>query len=262
MLVMPSLQDAFDVAHDVHHVAVALHGKGFGHLHAAGLGDAADVVARQVDQHHMLGTLLGVVDQFDLGGLVQLGRGAARARARQRADGDFLPLGRAFLAHQNLGAGADHMAVAKVVVIHVGAGVERAQRAVQRQRRLGVALVDALADLHLHEVAPGDQLLGVLHSGQVVLLGKVALRGVALRGLHLGRADRILELLAQFAQALLAVAVGLGAGRVGIDDEVQLARQVVDDRQLLALQQQDVGHAQGVGRAEFSSFFSMWRTAS
>ena len=73
------MQDAFHVAHDVHHMAVALHHKGLRHLHAAGFGDAADVVARQVDQHHVLGTFLGVVDEFDLGRLVLLWGGAAWA---------------------------------------------------------------------------------------------------------------------------------------------------------------------------------------
>jgi hypothetical protein len=58
------LQQAFDVADDVHDVRIALDGKGVGDLHAAGLGDAADVVARQVDQHQVLGALLGVGEQF------------------------------------------------------------------------------------------------------------------------------------------------------------------------------------------------------
>jgi hypothetical protein len=48
------------------------------------------------------------------------------------------------------------MEVAQVVVVHVGRRVQRAQRAVQAQRAFGVALLDALADLHLHEVAGGD----------------------------------------------------------------------------------------------------------
>jgi hypothetical protein len=58
------VQDAFDIADDVHHMAVALHREGFGDLDAADLGDAPDVVARQVDQHHVFGPFLRVVDQF------------------------------------------------------------------------------------------------------------------------------------------------------------------------------------------------------
>jgi hypothetical protein len=48
-------------------------------------------------------------------------------------------------------------------------------------------LLDALAHLHLHEVAGGDQFLGALDGGQVVRLGKLALGRVALRGLDLRR---------------------------------------------------------------------------
>ncbi|MCY1521654.1 hypothetical protein D9M68_564760 [compost metagenome] len=143
------------------------------------------------------------------------------------------------------------MEVAQVVVVHVGRRVQRTQRAVQRQRRFGVALADALAHLHLHEVAGGDHLLGALHGRKVVGLGEAALGRVRLRGLHDGRAHRVLELVLQLAQAALAHGIGLGLLRVGVDDQVELARQVVDDREFFALQQQDVGAAQRVGRAAF-----------
>jgi hypothetical protein len=157
---MPSFSRPFDVADDVHHVRVALDREGLGDLHAARLGDAADVVARQVDQHQVLGALLRVGQQFGFQRLVLLGRGAARARAGQRADRDLVALGRVLVAHQDLGAGADDLEVAHVVEVHVGRRVQRAQRAVQRQRALGVALAQPLADLHLHHVAGGDVLLG------------------------------------------------------------------------------------------------------
>lgn len=48
------------------------------------------------------------------------------------------------------------MEITKVVVIHIGAGVQRPQRPVQRQWRRGVALFDALAHLDLHKVTPGN----------------------------------------------------------------------------------------------------------
>ncbi|MDT4867762.1 hypothetical protein FQZ97_1026920 [compost metagenome] len=50
----------------------------------------------------MLGALLRVVDQFDLGGLVLLECGAARAGAGERPDDDLLPLVHLLLAHQDL----------------------------------------------------------------------------------------------------------------------------------------------------------------
>ena len=56
-------------------------------------------------------------------------------------------------------------------------------------------------------------------------------------------------MLLEVAQALLGVAVGLGLRRIGIDDQVELAGEVVDDGELLALQQQDVRATQRIGRA-------------
>ena len=91
----------------------------------------------------------------------------------------------------------------------------------------------------------------MLHGLQIVGLGKVALGRVALCLADHRRADRILELVFQFAQALLGVGVGLGRGRVGVNNQVELARQVVDHGQFFALQQQDVRTAQAVGRAGF-----------
>src|SRR5256885_6814851 len=111
------------------------------------------------------------------------------------------------------------------VVVHVGAGIERTQRAVQARSAGREALVDALAHLHLHEVARGDQLLGLLHGRQVVFLGKAALGRVALAGLDLRRADRVAQQILQLPQPLLGARIGLALAGVGIDDQVQLARQ-------------------------------------
>ena len=131
-------ENTLDIADDVHDVAVTLHRKSLGDLDRAGLGDATDVIARQIDQHDVLGALFRVIDQLLLGRLVSFGRGRARPRTSQRADGDFFAVHAVddgfFLPHQNLRRGPDHMEITEVVVVHVGAGVERAQRAVQRQR--------------------------------------------------------------------------------------------------------------------------------
>ena len=54
-----------------------------------------------------------------------------------------------------------------------------------------------------------------------------------------------------------------GLGRIGIDDQIQLAGQVVDHRQFFGQQQLDVGQAEIVFRApNAASRFSMWRTVS
>ena len=48
-------------------------------------------------------------------------------------------------------------------------------------------------------------------------------------------------------QPLAGLAVGFGLGRIGIDDEIDHAAEVVDDGQLVHHQQQQVGHTDGVG---------------
>ena len=125
-------QDAFDIAHDMHHMAVALDHKGFGHFDTTNLRDTPNVVARQVDQHHVFSALFRVVDEFKFCRFVCLWCDATWTRSSQWADGDFLALGRVFLTYQNFRRGSHHMGIAQVVVIHIGTGVERTQSAVQR----------------------------------------------------------------------------------------------------------------------------------
>src|SRR5690606_6555122 len=57
-------QAAAYVAHDVVHVGVTLHHHQLVDLDAAGAADAAEVVALEVDQHHVLGALLGMADHL------------------------------------------------------------------------------------------------------------------------------------------------------------------------------------------------------
>jgi len=54
------LELARDAAHQVHHVAVALHRAEGGYLDRSVGRDAAHVIAAQIHQHHMLGAFLGV----------------------------------------------------------------------------------------------------------------------------------------------------------------------------------------------------------
>ncbi len=54
--------------------------------HAARQGDPPQVVAGQVDQHHVLGTFLLVSAQGDLVGVVLRRRGPARLGPRDRPD--------------------------------------------------------------------------------------------------------------------------------------------------------------------------------
>ena len=77
----------------MHHVRVALDHHVFRQADGARSGDAADIVAAQVDEHEMLGDFLGVGEQFRLHGAV-LGLAAPAApRTRDRSHRDAPLLG-------------------------------------------------------------------------------------------------------------------------------------------------------------------------
>ena len=92
-----------------------------GDLHAAGARDAADVVAPEVDQHHVLGALLRVGEQLALDRESSSG---VAPRGRVPAIGRSVTLV-AVEPHQDLGRGADHVVVAEVEVVHVGRRIDR-----------------------------------------------------------------------------------------------------------------------------------------
>ncbi len=60
--------------------------------------------------------------------------------------------------------------------------------------------------------------------------------------------------LLQLSQTRLGLCISIGLRRVGVHDEGELAREVINHRQLFGLQQQDVGHAQIIGRARVHEF--------
>src|SRR5690606_15405349 len=65
--------------------------------------DAADIVAAEVEQHEVLGPLLGIADELLLQSRVRLGRCATRAGARERAERDAAVAN----THENFRRGAD-----------------------------------------------------------------------------------------------------------------------------------------------------------
>src|SRR5690606_38615402 len=203
--VEPGLQDALDVADDMLDVRVLLDRHLVGDPDGAGHRDAPDVIAREVDQHQVLGALLRVGEQFVGQRLVLLGRHAALAGPGEGTDGDALGLvatrrdrgGDAriglvayldrLLAHQDLGRGTDHVEIPEVVVVHVRRGVDRAQRPIQPQRRMGERLAQALADLDLHHVAGNDVFLRARDGREIVVAGELADDLGFLAGRRIGR---------------------------------------------------------------------------
>jgi hypothetical protein len=96
-------QPAFDDRHQVHDVRVAFQRHVLRHPHSAELGHAPDVVAAQVDQHHVLGALLLAGLQFLRQALIVLG-----VRPSRPGTGDRVGLHAPALdPHQHLRGGAD-----------------------------------------------------------------------------------------------------------------------------------------------------------
>ena len=93
---------AGDLAHDVHHVRVPLDDHVRRQLDRAGPRDAAHVVAREVDQHHVLGALLRIREQLGRERGVLRVRPPAAPRAGDRAQ-RHLAAGE---AHEGLRRGA------------------------------------------------------------------------------------------------------------------------------------------------------------
>ena len=69
-------------------MAVAFDEKTVGDFDRADAGDAADIVAAEIEQHQMLGAFLRIGEEFGFQRLVLVRRRAARARAGDRANGD------------------------------------------------------------------------------------------------------------------------------------------------------------------------------
>ena len=82
---------------------------------------------------------------------------------------------------------------------------------------------------------------------QVIALRKLAIFLAAHAGARMRRFDRARQPRLQFTQSLPRLRIGLALSRVGIDDQVNAARQVIDDGDFFGEQQQDVGHADVVG---------------
>ena len=163
------VQVAAHVAHDVDDVTVELVDHELVDAHRAVLADPAEVVALQVDQHDVLGAVLGV--EVELLGEVVGGERAAGPRA-----GDGAGLGPALGVERDeaLRRRADELVVAEVQVAGEGAGVHGAQRVVEVQAGQRVAEVQPLAEVGLEDVAGEDVLAGAAHDLLVLRLGVVA----------------------------------------------------------------------------------------
>ena len=99
------------------------------HAHRTGDADAPEVVAREIDEHCVLGTFLLVGAQIGSKQRVLLIIFAALPRACNGIGID----GIARYLDQHLGGGSDELYLTEVVVEHIGRGIDLSQPAVEEE---------------------------------------------------------------------------------------------------------------------------------
>ena len=152
--VRSSAQRPGDRRLQVHDVAVAADLHELHHLDRARPADPAQVVAAEVDQHHVLGPLLGIGQQLGLqGGVLGRCRPAGLGSGDRVGDRDV-----ALDRDQRLRAGADDVEAVQPEQVHVGARVDQPQHPVDVQRVGGGVHLEPLADHDLERLAGLDLL--------------------------------------------------------------------------------------------------------
>ena len=113
----------------MHDPGKALHRQQLRHPPGAGQRDAGDVVAGEIDQHHVFGQFLAVEPHLGLHPVVGIGAGAARTGAGDRLDLDDRGRSdRRDRADAGFGTGAEQgpVAVGKIEAIAGGLGLAQA----------------------------------------------------------------------------------------------------------------------------------------
>ena len=148
-----------------------------------GHADAREVVAAEVDEHHVLGAIL-------LGGEQPLGVAlAARGRAGDRVEARPASL----RLHVRLGRRADEREVAELEQEQIRRRVDAPQGAVDGERRRRRRPLGPLREHDLERVAAADVLLRLLDAALVLGAAREAHRLAAARRRLGGRLDRLGE---------------------------------------------------------------------
>mmetsp|Transcript_21136 Transcript_21136/g.68381 ORF Transcript_21136/g.68381 Transcript_21136/m.68381 type:complete len:375 (+) Transcript_21136:286-1410(+) len=191
---IPHIEAGFERARDgggdVHNVRVSFHLHELLHFDRAALGDGADVVAAEVDEHDVLGALLLVREKLHLDALVLFRAGPARARAGERAV-RHLPL---LDPAQNLGRGCHEHAPTRLQIEHVRARIDHAESAVNLERIRESSTLEAMREHELENVPGPNVLFGPLHRIEKLILAHVGFRdrciAAAEREIHQPRGER------------------------------------------------------------------------
>ena len=237
-----------NVADDVHHVAVAFDGVARGHPHARSLGNPADIVAAEVEQHQVFGPLFRVCEQAFLVLAVFLVGPPSRAGAGDRADRHFAVAH----PHEDFGARADHREARQVEEVEERRGVHPPKRAVERERRQRERAGEPLSQHHLEDVPGLDVVLRAQHH-RLVLVGRDHRlerhfgKRIVLQRLR-ARAGEAPEGLVDTLAGKLDRARWIGVPGPQRGDAMELVGQPVEHQHQRRSHDQDVGHLELASR--------------
>jgi hypothetical protein len=139
-------------------------------MHRAGLRDAAQIVARQVDEHDVLGVFLGIGQQLFLQQAVVDGVATARSSARDRTH----RCATARQLHQRFGRRADDGRVAELAEVHIRRGIQQPQRAIRLERLQLAQTREAHRQHQLIHIAGRDVFLHATHALDELCFGQAA----------------------------------------------------------------------------------------
>ena len=134
---------------------IAFDGKGFVHAHAAGIRDARQIVAHEVDDHEVLRPILDRCGKLPGQRTIELGLARPWARALHRLGLGFI----AFERHEQFGAQAEQPV--RTVEHHPAITCLRrgTQRTVKRERIAREVACQRKGKIGLVDIARGDRLL-------------------------------------------------------------------------------------------------------
>src|SRR6266516_2660620 len=147
----------------MHDLAVALDEELFGDFDAANFGDPPDIVAAEIEQHEMLGALLGIGEEFGFECLILARRCATWPGAGDRTDRHDATGG----LHHDFRTGSGDCETAEIEKIKIWRWIDAAQSAIKRKRRQRERQRETLRQYDLKNVSGGDILLSAHHHALV-----------------------------------------------------------------------------------------------
>ena len=139
-----------------------------------------------------------------------------------------------------------------MVVKQIGRRIEGAQGAVEVQRVVRKRHGEPLAGYYLHAVAGQNIVAHPAHMAFVALFASFVYRIMGFAAERKRDGAALAQLNAQFFQAVACTLVALRLAGIGVDNQVDFAAEIVDNRQFLRQHQENIG---GTERVFFRGVF-------